>query len=68
MNGLDISTNTHVWIDLSIFVSYETHAMDYFKYFYASGTQDAEVTKSLENVQRAGLNFQGAFNSREVQP
>ena len=36
--------------------------------FYASGTQDAEVTKSLENVQREGLNFQGAFNSREVQP
>ena len=33
VNGPDISTNTHVQIDLSIFASF--------------GTQDAEVTKSL---------------------
>ena len=37
-------------IDRSFFASYRTHTMNYFCVFgdfYASGTQDAEVTKSL---------------------
>ena len=40
-NGSDIST--YVQIDRVTFASYGTHAMNYF----ASGTQDAEVPKSL---------------------
>ena len=42
-------------IDRSIFASYETHAMNYFASlgifsdFHESGTQDAEVTKSLDS-------------------
>ena len=31
-SGLDISTNTHVQINRSIFASYGTHAMNYFAY------------------------------------
>ena len=42
-------------IDRSIFASHETHAMNYFASlgifsdFHESGTQDAEVTKSLDS-------------------
>ena len=41
----------HLQIYQSIFVFYETHAMNYFAslgIFYASGMQDAEVTNSVK--------------------
>ena len=53
LNERDIFTNTHVQIDRLIFASCGTHAMNYFGAFgdfYPSGTQDAEVTKSLNLV------------------
>ena len=47
MNGLDISTNTHVQINLCVLRD-ACHELFYvFGAFYVSGMQDAEVTKSL---------------------
>ena len=50
MNEIFRTTNTQVQINRPISMSCRTHAMNYFFIlgdFYASGTQDAEVTKSL---------------------
>ena len=51
MNGPDISTNTHVQIDLSINLCVPRDTCHelfcVFGDFYASGTHDAEVTKLL---------------------
>ena len=52
-NGPDISTNTHVQIDQSIFADYGTHAINYFMplgIFMCQGrrTQDAGEPKSLD--------------------
>ena len=49
-----IGYSTKTSSDRSIFAFYGTHAMNYFCVFgdfYASGMQDAEVTKSLDTLQ-----------------
>ena len=47
-NEQNISIITHVQVNRSIFASYGTHALKYFaSLIFVSGTQDAEVTKSL---------------------
>ena len=52
MNRSDISTNTDIQINRLIFASYETDVMNklfcVYGDFYASETQDKEVTKSLQ--------------------
>ena len=37
-------------IDRSIIASYRTHAVNNFEAFYASGTQDVGVLKSLQKI------------------
>ena len=47
-NEQNTSIITHVQVNRSIFASYGTHALKYFaSLIFVSGTQDAEVTKSL---------------------
>ena len=47
MNGLDISTNTHVQIDLCVLRDACHELFCVFRDFYVSWTQYAEVTKSF---------------------
>ena len=56
MGHLEQQIHNHVQINRSIFASYGMQAMILFRAFedfYASGTQDTEVTKSLKS--RCGL-------------
>ena len=62
MNKLDISTDTLVQIDWSIFASYRmyvTNIIFVFGDFYASGTQDSEVKKSLRTTKTIKIISQG---------